>query len=85
MSANAKTFKQTLSGDPVYDKITLPQVVTRLSFKSKNLDQALKVKINSVQEMLIPVGNGYDSERVDWVNPVVEVNGNGEIDGEYHF
>ncbi len=86
MSANSKSFKQTLTGGVIYDTISLPAVTTRFFVKSKNLDQVLKIKLGgSSQEILIPVGSYYDSELVNWVNPQVKINGIGEIDGEYCY
>lgn len=86
MSANQKSFKQTLTGGSTYDNISLPSVVSRFFVKSKNLDQALKIKLGgSNQEILVPVGSCYDSESVNWVNPKVEINGSGDIDGEYSY
>ena len=60
--------------------------LSRFFVKSKNLDQALKIKLGgSNQEILVPVGSCYDSESVNWVNPKVEINGSGDIDGEYSY
>lgn len=86
MSANGKTYKQTLTGGSTYDTITLPKHVTRVIIKSSDLSAELKIKLGgSSSEMIVPIGTCYDSGVVGWSNPDVKVNGTGKIDGEYWF